>query len=239
MEHEIIYDLLPLYHDGVCSEASRRAVEEHLETCRDCQKALAAMDAPLPEAEKQAVDDGAAVKKIRDEWKKSKWKARLKGALITLLACAALAGGYWALFQWYSCQVPVEVLEVSELAQLSDGRVVFHLFVNDQYDLNRVDYQDEDGIRYIVPLRPLICRERSTDGGLWDWDYCIDVAESNEWNDRYGDSVDITAVYLGRGEDAILLWEEGMELPAASAADEERWGYEPGSAEYWAAREEN
>lgn len=45
---------------------------------------------------------------------------------------------------------------------------------------------------------------------------------------------EITRVWYGRGEDAILLWEEGMDLPAASAADEAAWGYEPGSAEYWA-----
>ena len=28
-----------------------------------------------------------------------------------------------------------------------------------------------------------------------------------------------------------------MDLPAASAADEEEWGYEPGSTAYWAQRE--
>lgn len=238
MEHEIILDLLPLYHDGACSEASRRAVEEHLETCEICRKALADTDAPLPEpVKRQAADDLSALRSISREWKKGRWRARLRGALIGVLACAVMAGGYWALFQWYSCRVPMEVLEVSELAQLSDGRVVFHLFVNDQYDLNRVDYLQEGGTLYIVPLRPLICRERSTNGGLWDWDYCISVAEDNAWNERYGDGEEITAVRLGRGEDAILLWEEGMDLPAASAEQEAKWGYEPGSAEYWAARE--
>lgn len=50
MEHEIIWDLLPLYHDGVCSEKSRAAVEEHLKDCPACRAALAAMDAPLPDA---------------------------------------------------------------------------------------------------------------------------------------------------------------------------------------------
>ena len=236
MEHEIILDLLPLYHDGVCSAASRAVVEAHLKDCEACRKTLADMDTPRPEAERKAADDAAAVKKISQEWKKGKWRARLRGVLIGVLACVVLAGGYWALFQWYSCQVPTDVMEVSELSQLSDGRVVFHLFVNDQYDLNRVDELDEDGVRYIVPLRPLICRERSTDGGLWDWDYCIDVAEHNEWNAKYGDGADITAVYLGKGEDAVLLWAEGMDLPAASAEQETRWGYEPGSAAYWAER---
>ena len=38
MEHDIVMDLLPLYHDGVCSAASRGAVEEHLKTCETCRK---------------------------------------------------------------------------------------------------------------------------------------------------------------------------------------------------------
>ena len=29
-------DLLPLYHDGVCSDESRALVEEHLDGCPDC-----------------------------------------------------------------------------------------------------------------------------------------------------------------------------------------------------------
>ena len=51
LDHDIVQDLLPLYHDGVCSDKSRAAVEEHLKTCEDCRAALTAMDAPLPEVE--------------------------------------------------------------------------------------------------------------------------------------------------------------------------------------------
>ena len=54
LDHDIVQDLLPLYHDGVCSEKSRAAVEEHLKACETCRAALAAMDAPLPGAEKEA-----------------------------------------------------------------------------------------------------------------------------------------------------------------------------------------
>ena len=57
LDHDIVPDLLPLYHDGVCSKKSRAAVEEHLKTCEACQAALAAMDAPLPEAEKAAEEE--------------------------------------------------------------------------------------------------------------------------------------------------------------------------------------
>ncbi|MGN0295440.1 MAG: zf-HC2 domain-containing protein [Lachnospiraceae bacterium] len=35
---EIVKDLLPLYVDGVCTQESRKAVEEHLESCKTCQE---------------------------------------------------------------------------------------------------------------------------------------------------------------------------------------------------------
>lgn len=34
----LIRDILPIYHDEVCSEESKTAVKEHLETCEDCKK---------------------------------------------------------------------------------------------------------------------------------------------------------------------------------------------------------
>ncbi|MBO4809365.1 MAG: zf-HC2 domain-containing protein [Lachnospiraceae bacterium] len=39
-ECDMIEDLLPLYKDGVCSEASKKAVEEHLKECPKCKKML-------------------------------------------------------------------------------------------------------------------------------------------------------------------------------------------------------
>ena len=40
MECEIIRDLLPLYADDVCSESSKRLVEEHIKDCEKCKKEL-------------------------------------------------------------------------------------------------------------------------------------------------------------------------------------------------------
>ena len=39
-ECEVIRDLLPLYADDVCSETSRRLIEEHLQECPDCAAML-------------------------------------------------------------------------------------------------------------------------------------------------------------------------------------------------------
>ncbi|MCL2130639.1 MAG: zf-HC2 domain-containing protein [Treponema sp.] len=37
---DIVMDLLPLYHDGVCSENTNKAVEEHMEDCDSCKNTL-------------------------------------------------------------------------------------------------------------------------------------------------------------------------------------------------------
>ena len=92
MEHEIVWDLLPLYHDGVCSEKSRAAVEEHLTACAACRAALAAMDTPLPETEVAAADDAAAVRQLSGAWKRGRRRAWWKGAAIAAAVCAVLVG---------------------------------------------------------------------------------------------------------------------------------------------------
>ena len=100
LDHDIVQDLLPLYHDGVCSDKSRAAVEEHLQTCEACRAALTAMDAPLPEVEKAADDAAVAVKKISGEWKRGKRRAYIIGVIVAVVVCAAAAVGIWTLTTW-------------------------------------------------------------------------------------------------------------------------------------------
>ena len=50
MKHEIIQDLLPLYIDNVCSEATRLEVEQHLKECDDCRTVYENMKKSLPAA---------------------------------------------------------------------------------------------------------------------------------------------------------------------------------------------
>ena len=144
LDHEIVQDLLPLYRDGVCSEKSRAAVEEHLKTCGTCRAALAAMDAPLPEAEKAAADDAAAVQKISEEWKKAKWKARLKGAVIAAAVCAVLVFLGMVATQWPGFPVDPAKFEITNVRQLSDGRILYHFYIDDDLALHTVYFEFND-----------------------------------------------------------------------------------------------
>jgi predicted anti-sigma-YlaC factor YlaD len=88
---EIIKDLLPLYHYGVCSNESKRLVEEHLTHCEGCKAELQVMDEFLPiNNAEQNLKEANAIKNLSKKWKKGMFKSLLKGALFTLLSVIIL-----------------------------------------------------------------------------------------------------------------------------------------------------
>jgi predicted anti-sigma-YlaC factor YlaD len=92
MSCEIIRDLLPLYLDGVCSEGSRAAVEEHIAECGRCKAELQAMRTTLPvNHTAQNLKAAEAVKNLSEKWRRGMGRSLLKGSLCTLLAMALFA----------------------------------------------------------------------------------------------------------------------------------------------------
>lgn len=85
ISHEIIKDLLPLYHDGICSEDSKKLIEEHLTYCEKCKLELEAIDNEIIiNKNKENVSDTEVVKKLSKRWKKGMIKSAFKGAFSTL-----------------------------------------------------------------------------------------------------------------------------------------------------------
>lgn len=90
---EVIGDLLPLYHDHVCSEDSTAIVEEHLKSCQNCRDALAEMDETFLAEESFAEIEPA--RQAARALKKSKMAAFLKGGLlIAMIACVCCFVAY-------------------------------------------------------------------------------------------------------------------------------------------------
>ena len=78
--------------------------------------------------------------------------------------------------------------------------------------------EEADGVHYYLE-RPILRVE------LFDFDSNYNRggdAMFESWSD---DAMETEAIYFGLGEDAVLLWKEGEEvdLPAATAAQEEMW----------------
>lgn len=87
MKCEIIRDLFPSYLDGLTSEASNDAIQEHLEGCEPCKEILEQMK---QEPEIQAEPPKKKINPFR------KFNRRMKGAVLgAVVACVCLGGvGY-------------------------------------------------------------------------------------------------------------------------------------------------
>ncbi len=83
----VIRDLLPLYHDGVCSEESRIIIEEHLTECPACEKYRAELCEAQelytgPRSTERELEKAASLRAVRKTM-------RRKQILIAVLALAA------------------------------------------------------------------------------------------------------------------------------------------------------
>ena len=96
---KIVEDLLPLYHDGVCSEESRQMVDEHLAQCEDCRKMLGQIDGELVSPIVKDADI-KPLKSINKAVKKGKKKALIAGISIALAVMIVLFAG--ASIWWYA-----------------------------------------------------------------------------------------------------------------------------------------
>lgn len=83
----LIRDLLPLYAEGLAGPESRAAVEEHLCSCEECRKALAALQTPPPRA---AAVETAPLQKVRASLQKRRRKTAALAVCLALAAAAAV-----------------------------------------------------------------------------------------------------------------------------------------------------
>lgn len=212
---DIIKDVLPLYYDNVCSEPTRAMVEEHIAECEDCRTLLQKMsiDMVLPTgAVTQHKMEGAELQLIAKRWNRSKLIAFAKGLIIATSICGLLFLGYIGLFKWNITNAPIDSVEITDVSQLKNGRIVFHSKLTDGYDLNQVSYKlDDEGDFYMTPVRPIIKSKQFPDKGLANMYHDIDVEQQSVDRNKK-----IRAVYWGTPEDRILIWQEGTKLPPAS-----------------------
>ena len=64
---KIIEDLLPMYHDGICSEESAVLIEEHLKECEGCRQILASLRGEISLQKEVPADDLKPLKEIQHQ----------------------------------------------------------------------------------------------------------------------------------------------------------------------------
>ena len=87
---EIVQDLLPLYVDGACSEASAEMIKEHLDVCADCRAIYEQMLSHTNEDILKQEKNGIIERHEKVEKKKSRRRIILVSVLSVLLSCAII-----------------------------------------------------------------------------------------------------------------------------------------------------
>ena len=96
MKCEIIKDLIPLYCDGLCSDETRSAVEEHIARCEDCRRLLEAAGAE-PEIPPQTYDEEEArvLRGVKKRYARIRWRAVFLTVGIAAVLIAVVCGAYY------------------------------------------------------------------------------------------------------------------------------------------------
>lgn len=84
---DMIKDLLPLYADDVCSDESRKAVEEHIKECEDCRSELEKLRKNVPVSPQK---DAEVLKRIK---RRLRIEKLVVGLISVLAICGALLFG--------------------------------------------------------------------------------------------------------------------------------------------------
>lgn len=142
---DIIKDLLPLYIDGVCSEDSKRAVEEHLKTCESCREELEGYRGEITAVDGQEEE---VIKRISSRWKRTKIRALLTGILVMTVLVIVLVS---ALFYSVAARaVTAGEVKVEDLSLLPNSHVYFALRVSEDINAKGADWFEWENNIYIT-----------------------------------------------------------------------------------------
>ena len=192
---EVVQDLLPSYVDGLTSDVSNQAVEQHLKTCESCRKLYREMQEPMNGENVSDINEGqkADSKNLSeiDYLKKIRSKNRMRILAAVLIFAIAVGVGLWS-----KVYVIGQKVEQAEFVQadvvVEDHSVsVQGLLLDTTKGVSDVAFQEKDGI-VTVSLRET--RKSSF--------------HTNEFQVDYQSSEDVKQVVL----ENRILWDDGVSI---------------------------
>ena len=192
---EVVQDLLPSYVDGLTSDVSNQAVEQHMKTCESCRKLYSEMREPMNGEDVSEINDGQKADSQKsseiDYLKKIRNKNRMRILAAVLIVVIAVGVGLWS--KVYVVGQEVEQAEfVQANVAVEDHKVsVQGLLLDTTKGVSDVAFQEKDGI-VTVSLRET--RKSSF--------------HTNEFQADYQSSEDVKQVVL----ENRILWDDGVSI---------------------------
>lgn len=165
LECDIVCDLLPLYHDGVVSEATKAAVEQHISECDKCRDELLSLQEKLPGEEPSAP---ITRRNFANMMRNQKRRRILWTGISVVLAIALLIGAYFGQLQLPIFDVPEDEITVHRVYryETEDGYNFFLLYSAPHYDYMCLGTDiEDDGATLVFDLqKPLITKKHEDVG---------------------------------------------------------------------------
>ena len=183
----IVRDLLPSYVDGLCSDITKQAIEEHLGACPDCAEALRRMREP----ETEKIPTAPEVDYLKKVRQRSTGRSLLIGIVLmligmTLLSIRIFYVGSEAAAGDIACHVTVD----------GDTVTLSGTLVSSGQGVSRITFSDSNGMVQVKVYTAL--------KAFWN---------SGEFSESYTPGSDVGQVRIGD----LILWENGAEISNKAA----------------------
>lgn len=183
---EVVQDLLPLYHDDVVNEVTKREIEEHLSACESCTEQYRSLCEDIPK------QSGAPQRTTKNLFRLIMKEERRKRIILTTLVClcaaAVLTGVYKLLFG-----VNLKPLTSDDMNIIR----VYEYDLSDNFYANDSNGKNSKGIfvYYSVDadkLRGGSEGKLSWDNGVADYDFKVPLLSTGKKSDeKYTDIITI------------------------------------------------
>lgn len=139
-----VQDLIPLYSEGLCSDATRDAVAAHLQICESCRKLAEALPQPAPQ-ENTVPDEAGIFRKVTRRIRKSRTLNRILAVLLALLAIPMIVLSFGSIVRAHEFpgfETVIQSIQVRRLAK-EIGEGSFQSYVSILHS-NLLIYPDYD-----------------------------------------------------------------------------------------------
>ncbi|WP_240420721.1 zf-HC2 domain-containing protein [Paenibacillus periandrae] len=206
----IIQDILPNYIEGLTSDITNKAIQDHLASCADCRKALENMTSEMEETNGMKVVPPKQINFLK-KIKLRQWKVAGMSVLVSVIVLLCV----FYFIGTRDFPVSGRDITIGDVYQMKDGSIHYSISANvNGYVSNTSSQSDgESEIIRIYEHRRL----NSSDGKN-----IILIPEKWSPLSNSNSAQEKTAIYYeGNGQsDRILIWKKGMELPKANAEQE-------------------